>query len=149
MRTIDASLQVSSIFMILLIVSILSTFLLICTLPLSLWIKFLLIGTVLSYGLNIIWQNILHKGKNAINRIYLDNKGWHCTTGDQTLAVELSGHSTITTLVSVICFKDVKTRKKLAVVVFKDSLPLPLYRKLIVEMRTYKAFKPSKTSLSL
>jgi hypothetical protein len=149
MRRIDINLQVSRTFVALAALVFTGSVVLIFTLPLSLLAKLLICMPTLSYGLGILWRHGLAKGKKSINSFYLDKDGWHCLTEGQYRLVELSGHSTVTSLVSVICFNDSLTKKRYSIVVFPDALPRNLYRQLSVEMRTYKAFKPSKTSLSL
>jgi hypothetical protein len=149
MHRIDINLRVSRIFFGLIFLTLLSSISLIATLPLTLLSKILLLCVTLIYGLHILWRHGFRKGPKAITSFHLDKNGWHCTTAGRILSVELSGHSTVTSLVSVICFNLPATKKMLSIVVFRDALPLTLYRSLIVEMRTHRAFKPSQTSLSL
>jgi hypothetical protein len=139
MPAIDINLRVSSLFLSLLLVVASFSLLFIFTLPLSLFLKSVLVIGVLIYSLDIFWRHGLLKSRHVITRISFNATGWQVWKQDEKLAVELCGDSTVTNLVAVLRFKSPNNKSKYSSLIFFDSLPPEGYRQLMVLLRTNRA----------
>jgi len=93
------------------------------------WMKYFCFLLVSLYGLYIIWQVVLLKGKTSIIRIrYLGDRKWLVFTHSAAYEAELDGLSIITRWLLLLHFK--MPNKKLISLIFRDSLKEDHYRKL-------------------
>jgi hypothetical protein len=95
-----------------------------------------LIFCVISYGFYIFWKYIfLCADESIIGLRLLNNDTWMLFTKEKTLTGELSGDSTVTSLVVILRFIIPGSRFKCSCVIFKDALDLSVYRNLLVQLR--------------
>jgi hypothetical protein len=110
-------------------------------LPITLILKFFLCGIVIFYSVMIFWKHGLLKAKHSIESFYIDKGSWQIRDKTGVFSAELSGDSTITTMVCILCFQLADTKKKRFSLVFTDSLKKDEYRRLMVKLRTNAAYQ--------
>ena len=99
------------------------------------WMKYFGFLLVSLYGLYIIWQFGLLKGKASV--IYLRShqagKKWLVSTSYTAYETELDAFSVVTRWVSLLHFK--MPEQQVVSLIFRDSLKAGHYRKLLVRLR--------------
>jgi hypothetical protein len=139
MLTTDINIRPSKIFSTLVVAVILSTLVIILTLPLHILWKLALIVVICSYGLMILKNECLLMGKHSIHSIFLNNEGWWITMADVKTPAIVWGDSTLSAFASVVRFKIPASKRKYSCVIFRDAVPLDDYRRLMVLLRTNPA----------
>ena|SRR3990167_9420575 len=112
------------------------SFMVVIELPVNFAIKMLGILLLTIYFSHLFWHEGLLRGKKAI--IYLQyqaNGHWLIEIQNRLHAAKLSGHSTVTTWVSVLRFRLPDRYWPITCVIFKDSFKEDDYRKLTVILR--------------
>lgn len=144
MQRIDINLRQSFQFKLLLSLAALGSLIIVFSLPTHWLIKLFLANAVIFYYLYIFYTSCLLKGKHAIGQISFNEDGWHIFCHDEMLVVDLCGESTVTNWVSVLRFKLPHKRQKYTSVIFKDAINADDYRRLIVLLRTARAFQAER-----
>lgn len=137
MLKINVKIQPSKQFFALTFITLIGCFSVIAYIPIYYGIKCLLSLFVLFYGKRILLQYGFLRHPNAVVQLLRDDtEGYQLVTRKEVLFVELLGESTITTWMSVLCFRVKETKAKLSCLVFKDSLLPGEYRALTVLLRS-------------
>lgn len=82
-----------------------------------------------------VWNVYSQKQWQAIGH---DANGWYLNKAGSLIPIVPSGDSTLTSIVSIIRFKQDKKRLKQSCIIFKDSLSDDNYRRLLVRMKYFK-----------
>ncbi len=138
MQEIDTNLKPSAVLVILSSLILLCTACLVFDLPLSWWVRSVILGLVLVYGGNIFWHTMLLRGKNAILKIALTTDGWEIHDQTTIYPAELGGESTVTTLLCVLRFKVLGENRKRSVIIFRDAIEPEIYRRFVAILRMTK-----------
>jgi hypothetical protein len=150
MHITDFKLLRSPLFNSLLVSIVIASNGILLSLPLGWFLKAAIMLLTAAYGLSIIWQHGLLKGKNSLVSLSKNQTVWHIATRDAIFSAELCGDSTITTLVSILKFRTANSKTLLSCVIFCDALPTNnQYRHLIVQLRTSHAQQSEKMRRSL
>lgn len=106
------------------------------TLPLAVTVKAGGLVLLCAYGIYLLWNNGLLRGKTSISFLkYCDERCWQIEVGSEKVEAELMGDSTVTGIISVLRFRISGRLRPLSCVVFRDSLPQNRYRQLLVLLR--------------
>ena len=123
-------------YLILLLITVFSSTVVVVCLPVSFWVKLLLLGLLCLYGANIIWKFGLLRSKTAVLGVILQSEGlWHIYIGKQSYPAKLMGNSTVTGFVSILRFQVLGSFWPKSCVVFSDSVDSDHYRQLLVLLR--------------
>jgi hypothetical protein len=136
MHSLDINLQPSKQFIVLILLVLLGTLAVVFSLPVSGWIKGLLMIAILYYGLSILWTTGFIKGPYSIKglRLRLDGSGiLYCSP--QPPEGIITGESIVTTYVCVLCFTMLGKPNKRTCILFNDSLEKDVYRQLLVMLK--------------
>jgi len=107
------------------------------TLPISRWFILFLVMMVSLYSLYLFKRFGLQTHALSILKVRRQNDGrWLLQTKHESYLAELSGQSTVTQILCVLCFKEIHSHRLLPCLVFQDSLSLDQYRQLIVILKT-------------
>ena len=138
MLKININIQPSKQFIALVFVTLVGCFGVIMYIPIFYGVKGLLGLFVLFYGKRILEEYGFLRHPNSIVELRRDEaEGYQLVTRNkEVLLVELLGESTITTWMSVLCFKEKDKKTKLSCLVFKDSVLPGEYRALTVLLRS-------------
>jgi hypothetical protein len=116
----------------------------ISTLPVSILFRLFLAISVSIYALFIIYSNYLLKSSTAVTQLLFNEDGWHISSKNTQQHVELDGNSTVTSWVSILRFKALNTGQTFVSLLFKDSIKTDDYRRLIVLLRTTRAYRAER-----
>lgn len=106
------------------------------SLSIPVWLKLLGALLWLGYGGRLIWQIGLLKGRQSVISMRLLHDGkWLVQTNQAQYKAELRGDSTVTGWVSVLRFRLPRQPMPISCVLFRDSLGLDDYRKMMVVTR--------------
>ena len=136
MLTTDIKIQPSKFFSGLTLAVIMTTMIIISTLPLSLAVKLVLVLLTFGYGFRIFHHDCLMKSKSSIHNLYLNNDGWWLATNTAVAPARICGDSTLSAFVSVLRFKIEGCKRKHSLVLFRDAVSTDAYRRLLVTLRT-------------
>lgn len=100
-----------------------------------LWLQLLLLFFSLSYGGYLFWRYALLKHPQSIVKISHDNQSWIFHNRKQSFPVKLSGNTTLSFLVCIICFSTTGHRFLDSCVIFNDSLSNNDFRRLRVAIK--------------
>jgi hypothetical protein len=136
MRKLDIPLKPARPYILLILLALIGSIVIVLTLPLSGWLKILLLTLVSGYS----WQSIVNKAllldANAILRLTHTADRWEIHTRREILPVKICGDSTLTGFLSVLLFQVEGQRKKVTCVIFKASVGTDTYRRLCGAART-------------
>lgn len=104
----------------------------VCYLPFSGLTKTILMMSLLGYSLWNFYHHIQWQG------IGQDIDGWYLKKAGEQIPIILSGDSTITSIVSILRFRQEGKFLKQSCVIFKDALSADMYRQLIVRIKYFK-----------
>ena len=138
MHGIEFPLRVSKQYFYCLAGLFLATMILIFYLSTTFTLKILSFFSLGLYASYLFWRDVfLRKNQAIIAMHYLGNKKWQITTR-QTIYhdVALSGDSVITQFFTILRFSVPNKVTKNTSIIFPDSLPRGLYRKLLVTVKT-------------
>lgn len=135
MQEISLNLQPSRAFTVTILLLILSSILIIVSLPIwSVW-KILLIILTITYGAYTVCRYGLLKHSKAITRLILDPEECHLTDGNNVFPAQITGESVITSFVCLLRYKTSGSRWQHSLVICKDMLAASDYRRLLVWLR--------------
>lgn len=144
MQNIDIKLKRSKHFIFLLLIALCWSVGVSYTLPIPYFYKALLLCFVMSYGGYIFYRHGLLLHSQSILRIVFQEERWFLGNLTELFPVQLSGHSTVTSWLAVLCFTLPGERGMRATVIMQDSMSNDLYRQLLVSLRL-KHSTPSVT----
>lgn len=134
---IEFNLQKSRIYQYLIIVVYALSAVMITLLSISLLLKGVLLIVLTAYMARVMWIYCLLKAHASIQSLrFISDKKWVVVAGGAETEAELSGDSTVTRWVSVLQFKIAGQRRPVTCILFVDSLPAELYRKLLVAVQS-------------
>ncbi|HSW93861.1 MAG TPA: protein YgfX [Gammaproteobacteria bacterium] len=96
------------------------------------WVKITLIAGLFAYAIYTLFFS------NPFQRIGQDADGWYLKKAGQIVPIEPLPESTVTSIVSILRFRQDKKVLKQTCLVFRDSMPRDCYRQFIVRMRYFK-----------
>jgi hypothetical protein len=143
MHRIDINLQQSTSFKILLSLITLFSVIIACSLLLSLFCKLFLSSITICYVVYIFYTVTLLQGQHIVTELSFNQEGWQIRSQKNKLRVELSGDSTVTNWISILRFKT-SNKQKYVAVIFRDMLSADAYRRLIVLLRTTRAYQAER-----
>jgi hypothetical protein len=135
----DITLKPSKLLLGLWVAIVLTSLVIILTLPLAWVAKTCLLTGTGFYACRIFWRDCLLKSKNSISQLFTGAKGWHIVTANAITAVEVCGDSLLTFPLSVLRLRVAGRRRKISCVICYDSLDAQSYRQLLVLLRTTHA----------
>ncbi len=145
MHRIDINLQVSAYFKLLISIVVFGSLVIIFTLPANILLRLFLVISVSIYAVCVFYSNCLLKSNSAVKRLLFNEDGWHISCRNKQLHVELRGESTVTSWVSILRFQELNKRQKYTSVIFRDAMNQEEYRRLIVLLRTTRAYQAERT----
>lgn len=101
------------------------------SLPFAGWIKSALLMGILAYS---VWNFYSHRQWQGIGQ---DKKGWYLQKNGEKGYITVSGDTTITHVVTLLRFRYQGKRWKHSCALFRDSMPLDVYRQLIVRIKYF------------
>ena len=122
-------------FILLISITLLSSLIIILTLPANLWIKCFLILILFVYGYSLFYEHGLLKGRQSITAIKYHQGSFHIMQDNQMIAATLLGDSTATGFVCILRFRVINRIRPHSCVIFRDSLPPHRYRQLLVILK--------------
>lgn len=130
--------KISTYYLVLLIFFFTLSAMIIINLPIGIAIKLLGLLSVFIYCGHMLFRFGLFFSPHSIRGLKRDSQGkWLLYTHKHTYEAELLGDSTVTSFVSVLRFRIPQSYWPKSCVIFRDSLPLDHYRKLLVVLRMY------------
>lgn len=109
----------------------------VCMLPVLIWLRLGLLVFLLAYGASIFWQYALLRAAWSVIAVKkLEDKRWQLTTRSDIQTAALRGDSTVTAYVSVLRFDIPERKKPLSCIIFRDSLAADEYRRLTGAIRS-------------
>lgn len=132
----EFKLKPSRLFIILFSIFLLVTLLIFLFLPLSFRLK--LFGFILLslYVFHIYWKfGLLRSGSAILSLKHLTQDIFQVYTANETYEATLCGDSTVTSIISILCFQRSKSWYKTSVIILPDSLDPGLYRRLVVVLK--------------
>ncbi len=148
MHRIDINLQPSAYFKWLLCLITLGSLFISFSLPVHILIRFFLASIVIIYAVSIFYSGYWMKSKKSIAGLLFNDGNWQIFCLNKRLDVKLCGESTVTNWVSVLRFQVLNTRQKYTSIIFKDAMNAEDYRRLIVLLRTTRAYQAERTRKS-
>lgn len=133
---IDLKLRPSKCFIAGLILILGLSLLIISTLHMNYWLRGIIAGVTLRYGLAILKKDGFLTNGYSIFRLRGGEGGWLINDRLGESPVELLGESTITNLVCILRFKLINQPGKRTCLIFRDALDAGLYRQLLVFLRS-------------
>lgn len=136
MLDLEFKLKLSKHYLILMLTIFLVSIDIVFMLPIPLWIKVLASLLVAIYGVSVIWQYVLLRSRNSIISIRRQSDGtWLLQTNRNKYTADLCGDSTVTALISILRFREPKNFWRRTAIIFRDSLGVEQYRKLLVALK--------------
>ena len=136
MQDLELIIKPSFYYLAALIIFIAMSLYIAASLPISIWVKLNVLLLVAVYGGILIWHFGLLKAKDSIIRIRrLSDGKWQVQSNQKIYEAILKGDSTVTTAISVLRFQANNKRWPITCVIFPDSLPQDVYRRMLVALR--------------
>jgi hypothetical protein len=109
------------------------------SLPASKWLILCVVIIVLWYSLYLLKRFGLQKHTFSILKLrFQKDGGWLLQTKYETYFAMLSGQSTVTSILCVLCFKEIDSHRLLPCLVFRDSLNGNQYRQLMIILKNQR-----------
>lgn len=128
-------LKPSKQFMILLSFMIFGSIAIICYIEIAAWIKISLFIFTICYGTFIFVRDGLLKHQRSILQLKISRNEYKLKDQKSTYSAELSGDSTLTSIICILRFKVHGQILKRSCIIFKDSLENDAFRRLFVALK--------------
>ncbi len=126
MPKFESTLHLSKYFAVMQLIILAGSLIGVCYIPCLVWVKTILIMVVLGCSIQNFYSQMQWQ---AIGQ---DVNGWYLKKAGEKLYVTFLGQSTVTSMVSILCFSEEGKYLKQSCMIFKDAMPSDRYRQLVV-----------------
>ncbi|MHB1946758.1 MAG: protein YgfX [Gammaproteobacteria bacterium] len=127
--------QRSKRFTALILVVLIGSLIIIASIALNAWIKFVLLILVVVYGGYTIWRHALLKHPDSITKLICDDHEWYASDSKKVFSINILGDSVITSVLCFLRFTMDDSRRVRTLVVFNDMVDKESFRRLKVVLR--------------